>query len=83
MQLQHTVVVQVVIVIMANDHKMDVGQLWIIQLEWRLHYSPASLVTSVPALGLCCICASQVLGGKPARLPMLNDNCMSCIDLQY
>lgn len=40
-KLQHTVVVQVVIVIMADDHKVDVGQLRIIQLERRLYNSPA------------------------------------------
>lgn len=45
-QLQDAVVVQVVIVVVTNDHKVDVRQLWIIQTQGRLHHSPAVVAES-------------------------------------
>ena len=40
-QLHDAIVVQMVIVVVADDHKVDVGKLWIIQLQSRLNHSPA------------------------------------------
>ena len=56
MQLHDAVVIQVVVVIVTDEHKVDVRQLRIIQLDWRLHHSPASVTTSciLSAAGLQC-----------------------------
>ncbi len=40
-QLHHAIVVQMVIVVVADDHKVNVGKLWIIQLQGWLNHSPA------------------------------------------
>jgi len=40
-QLHDAVVVQMVIVVVADDHKVDVGKLWIVQLQSWLNHSPA------------------------------------------
>ena len=46
MQLYDTVVVQMVIVVMTDDHKVDVRQLWIIQFQRWLHHTPALVTDS-------------------------------------
>ncbi len=39
-QVHDAIIVQMVIVIVADDHKVDVGKLWIIQLQsWLNHPS--------------------------------------------
>ncbi len=43
-QLHDAIVVQMVIVVVANDHKVDVGKLWIIQLQSWLNHSPARCI---------------------------------------
>ena len=40
-QLHHAIVVQMVIVVVADDHEVNVGKLWIIQLQSWLNHSPA------------------------------------------
>ena len=40
-QLHHAIVVQMVIVVVADDHKVNVGKLWIIQLQSWLNHTPA------------------------------------------
>lgn len=43
-QLHDAIVVQMVIVVVADDHKVDVGKLWIIQLQSWLNHSPAHCI---------------------------------------
>ena len=44
--MQDAVIVQVVIVVVANDHEVDVRQLWVIQTQGWLHHSPAFVAES-------------------------------------
>lgn len=41
MQLHDRVVIKVVIVVVRDEHKIDVGQVCICQAERRLHNAPA------------------------------------------